>query len=136
VIATQDGGFLLAANTTENDGGDSPWPGSDFRLIKVGPDRQTQWEKYLLSSGDDGLQAVVATADGGYLVGGVSNSPVSGDKSEDSKELFDFDYWVVKVDRQGAKQWDKTLGGSGQDELMSILTTPDGGYLLGALQDQ
>lgn len=133
MIATYDGGFLLASNTTMFDGGDNPWPNSDLRLIKVGPDGLSQWEKYLRSSADDGLQAVVATADGGYLLGGVSNSPASGDKSEDSKG--DLDYWVIKVDSQGAKQWDKTLGGSRWDVLSAIVSTPDGGFLLGGYSE-
>ena len=41
------------------------------------------------------------------------------------------DYWIVKTDANGIKQWDKTFGGSGRDDLHSLQQTTDGGYILG-----
>src|SRR3712207_7713020 len=41
------------------------------------------------------------------------------------------DYWVVKVDGNGQKLWDKTIGGNGSDILTSLQQTSDGGYILG-----
>src|SRR5262249_39947143 len=40
-----------------------------------------------------------------------------------------FDAWVVKVDANGNKQWDKAYGGSRDDEFKEIVKTNDGGYL-------
>jgi hypothetical protein len=54
---------------------------------------------------------------------------VSGEKSENNRGVVD--YWVVKIDKNGNKLWDNTLGGSGSDFLFSLLATLDGGYLLG-----
>ncbi|MBK7971100.1 MAG: hypothetical protein IPK08_20460 [Bacteroidetes bacterium] len=39
------------------------------------------------------------TADGGYIVGGISNSNISGDKTENC--LGGEDYWIVKTDSLG-----------------------------------
>ena len=66
--------------------------------------------------------------DGSYLLGGVSNSNASGDKSENSKG--DWDYWVVKIDADGNKVWDKDIGGYDADNLTSTILTPNGNYLL------
>ena len=41
------------------------------------------------------------------------------------------DYWLVKIDAAGNKLWDKTFGGTGVDDLRSIVPSADGGYLLG-----
>jgi len=43
------------------------------------------------------------TKDEGYLIGGWSNSNVSGDKSEESNGLGD--YWILKLDKIGNIQW-------------------------------
>lgn len=78
-------------------------------------------------SSGDGVVLVV-TADGGALIGTTSPSGAEGDKSEPSKGALD--YWIVKTDASGNKQWDRTFGGSAGDSLGDALQTPDGGYLL------
>ena len=78
------------------------------------------------------VTSVVAADDGGYLLSGISSSNISGDKSENSigDDDFETDYWVVKTDRLGKKEWDKTLGGLDFDNSASAVVTPAGGYLL------
>ena len=88
-----------------------------------------QWDKTFGGSSDDRLSSLQQTSDGGYFLGGYSRSGISGDKTEGSKGFYD--YWIVKVDASGNKQWNKTLGGSSPDELTSLQQTSDGGYLLG-----
>ena len=41
------------------------------------------------------------------------------DKSEDSRGLLD--YWVVKTDATGSVEWDKTVGGPGNDLLFALI---------------
>ncbi|MBL0050528.1 MAG: hypothetical protein IPP29_02890 [Bacteroidetes bacterium] len=62
-------------------------------------------------------------------MGGISSSNISGDKTENCNGCYD--YWVVKIDSLGAIQWQNTIGGSSDEELFSITTSPDGGYILG-----
>ncbi|MBK8415950.1 MAG: T9SS type A sorting domain-containing protein [Bacteroidetes bacterium] len=40
------------------------------------------------------------------------------------------DYWIVKIDSLGNKQWDRDFGGTSYEELDKISETSDGGYLL------
>ena len=40
------------------------------------------------------------------------------------------DYWVVKLDPAGNIDWQKSLGGSGDDIANSITQTSDGGYIV------
>jgi len=40
------------------------------------------------------------------------------------------DAWVVKLDRTGNKQWQKTFGGTGSEGSQSIIETSEGGYIM------
>jgi hypothetical protein len=62
------------------------------------------------------------------VLGGSSESYISGEKSEDARG--NADYWVVKLNADGSKTWDKTLGSTGYDLLTSLQQTKDGGYIL------
>ena len=41
------------------------------------------------------------------------------------------DYWIVKINNVGIIQWQKSLGGTGNDYAYSIQQTNDGGYIVG-----
>jgi hypothetical protein len=88
-----------------------------------------QWDKRFGGTDWDELWSIQQTTDGGYILGGYSNSGIGDDKTEDSRGIDD--YWVVKTDATGNKQWDKRFGGTDYDELLSIQQTKDGGYILG-----
>lgn len=87
-----------------------------------------QWSRTIGSSSYDALNNVMPTSDGGFIVGGISGAPVSGDITQSSKGGSD--YWIVKLSSDGVKQWDKTIGGNKEDVLRRVFQTPDGGYLL------
>ncbi|GHC42627.1 hypothetical protein [Ulvibacter litoralis] len=87
------------------------------------------WQKTIGGSGEDALFPSIKTSDNGYLIGGTSDSNISGDKEENTKGMGD--YWVVKLDASGVIEWQKTIGGSDQDFLYAIKETLDGGYILG-----
>ncbi len=78
-------------------------------------------------SGDDTLQAIVATSDGGYAVLGFSNS-TDGELS--AKKLPVNDYWLMKFDANDQLQWSKTYGGSKDDRGQSLVQTFNGGFAL------
>jgi hypothetical protein len=59
----------------------------------------------------------------------LNQNSISGDKTQAAKGGPD--YWVVKLDAAGNKQWDKTLGGNNLDFLSSLQQTQDGGYIIG-----
>ncbi|SDG36681.1 Por secretion system C-terminal sorting domain-containing protein [Dyadobacter soli] len=86
------------------------------------------WDKTIGGNGDEYQVKVIQTSDGGYMVAGSSPSNASGDKSENSKG--NLDYWIIKLNDSGVKQWDKTIGGNGADFLSDIRQTFDGGYIL------
>ena len=86
-----------------------------------------QWDKVLGGSGNDLLNDVRLTSDGGFIAAGYSDSPVGPGKAA---AYGDYDYWVVKCDASGNVQWERTFGGDKLDYLYSALPLRTGGYLL------
>jgi gliding motility-associated-like protein len=86
------------------------------------------WQWDLGGTGNDYLGAVFQTSDHGYFISGHSESGIGGDKTDASRGSNDF--WVLKADASRNVQWQKTIGGSGDDQLMSALQTSDGWFLL------
>ncbi|RTY86619.1 T9SS type B sorting domain-containing protein [Flavobacterium sp. GT3R68] len=128
---TQNGDYILGGYSSSAISGDkteSCRGMDDFWVVKLDANRNIIWDKTYGGSGVDRLEKVIETNDGGYLLGGFSDSNISGEKSENSKG--DLDMWIIKVDQSGNIMWQKTLGGSGLDWLDSMIKTPDGGYIL------
>ena len=91
--------------------------------------QEVKWLKSYGGYGSDFLYSVEQTADGGFILGGMSESNISGDKLENSNGGWDI--WIVKTDVSGTIQWQNTIGGSDYDEITSVQQTPDGGYIIG-----
>jgi hypothetical protein len=89
---------------------------------------QPEWQRVFGGDGWDQLFALEQTADGGYILGGFSSSQTNANKSGASYGFTD--YWVVKVDGQGNRQWDRTFGGGRDDYMHALRQTSDGGYIL------
>ena len=78
------------------------------------------------SSGDDYGYSSQQTLDGGYVMIGVSSS-TNGDVTSVHGAN---DIWVVKTNNTGIIEWQKTLGGSGNEAAYHIKQTRDGGYII------
>ena len=78
------------------------------------------WERVYGRNQGDVPRAFLHTQDGGYLLTGGT---------EPEQNNTGFRVWVLKVGSLGKIQWQKTFG-SGIGE--SIVSTPDGGYLIAA----
>ena len=132
VIQTSDGGYALIGESKSNisyDKTENSRGSSDYWLVKLDSKGNIQWDKTIGGSGTEYIDHIVQTSDGGYILAGSSDSPISGDKSEDS--LGFVDYWVVKLDKNGKKVWDKTIGGSNYDWCSPVALTSDGGVIVG-----
>lgn len=71
---------------------------------------------------------VSKTNDGGYIVTGWSNSGISNDKTQSNRG--DDDFWILKLNSNFQKVWDKTLGGNRTDAALKFIENPDGSILL------
>jgi hypothetical protein len=114
VIQTQDGGYLIVEST-----GLSEVSFSDIYVLKLDKNGNKQWKKTFGGESSDWAYAVVQTQDGGYLIVGRTESFGA------SRDVY-----VLKLDKNGNKQWEKTFGGEGDDEAKAVIQTQDGGYLI------
>lgn len=131
-IPTPDYGFILAGSSISNKNGNKTEANKgdlDYWVWKMDEKGTPEWQKSYGGNGVDLLQSVQITSDGGFILAGTSSSDKSGDKKEKSKGKEDF--WIIKLDAKGGEIWQRTIGGSGQEKLLSIAQTIDGGYILG-----
>ncbi len=127
---TFEGGYIVAGSTNSEDGdvtGLHDFISPDYWVVKIDVTGIIQWQKCLGSTEDDEAADIIQTADSGYLVTGYVSwldGDVIGYHGGD-------DMWVVKLSKNGVKQWTKSLGGSDFDLGRSCVQTKDGGYLIG-----
>jgi len=129
---TADYGFILAGSSVSDKTGnktDDNHGDLDYWIWKMSEKGELDWQKSIGGNGFDLLQSIKNTSDGGFILAGTSSSGNSFQKKEDCKGITDF--WVIKLDASGTEQWQRTIGGNGQDELLCAFQTKDGGYILG-----
>ena len=127
IMQTFDGGFIVAGTTGSSDGDVTGFHGLyDYWVVKLDDTGGVQWQKTYGGSDDDELWQIVQTTDSGYIMTGYSYS-TDGDITSPHG---DYDAWIVKISNTGSIQWQRSLGGSGHDDLTSIRQTYDGGYIV------
>jgi hypothetical protein len=136
---TREGGLILAGNSFSPAGGSKNAPfiggdpshggGGDFWVVLVDTNGNKIWDKSYGGTSDDGCYAVQQTADGGFILGGWSESPPSGNKT--SPNYGSGDMWIVRLDAQGNVLWDRSFGGTNGEQANAVLQTSDGGFVLG-----
>jgi len=87
------------------------------------------WQRSYGGVNDDVPYSLRQTSDGGFILAGYSSSPVSGNKT--AAGFGNTDYYFVKLDAAGMRQWERCFGGTNQDVLFDACPASDGGFLLG-----
>jgi hypothetical protein len=131
ICKTKDGGLIAGGNSISNkkyEKSQNFRGEQDYWVVKTDSTGEIQWDKTMGGLGQENFKSVIQTFDGGYALIGESNSPISDEKSEDS--WGGGDYWLVKLDSIGNIEWDKTIGGSGEEVIDNVVQTKDSGYIL------
>lgn len=113
IVETKDGYMMLGYK------GDVEDSRSNIFLTKLNKDGTTAWEKLIGDQNKfEGGNSFVQTSDGGYAI--------TGNKTVNDAN----DVYVLKVDGNGNKQWEKTFGGDASDTSSKIRATKDGGFII------
>ncbi len=124
---TSDGGFIVAGETSSNDGDVSGNHGDyDCWVVKLSSSGNIEWQKCLGGTGKDRARSVQQTSDGGFVMAGATYSN-DGDVSGNHGG---YDFWVVKLNSLGNIEWQKCLGGTDGEYVHSIRQTSDGGFIV------
>jgi len=114
LVKTSDGGYAIAGGL------------SNFWLIKTDANGNKEWNQTYGGAGTDRAYSLVETSDGGFALAGSTWSFGAGKD----------DFWLVKTDRYGNLEWNRTYGGAGSDSASSLVVTSDGGFALAGGTDQ
>ena len=89
----------------------------DFYFVKINPDGDILWSKYLANAQTDRLNGITTTLDRGCAFVGDNG----------------YDIYYGKLDSAGNRQWSKRIVLSGNDDGLHIEQTNDGGYLISGI---
>jgi len=133
---TTDKGYIVGGYSDSPISGEKTEMGNgqlDCWILKLDSACNIVWQNTIGGSLND-VGGIEATSDGGYIIGGTSDSNISGDKTENNISPFN-DCWIIKLDSLGNIQRQNTIGGNRDDNLRSIHQTSDGGYIISTYSD-
>ena len=134
LIQTSDNGYAVIGKSKSNDLEVSENAGfDDFWVSKLDSSGTIIWEYSFGFAGSDTPYSIIQTNDGGYLLSGVldvSASNGQGDRNSILSRHAGGDYWVIKLNASGVKQWSNYYGGSFTDTAYDAIQTEDDGYII------
>ncbi|MFM7054121.1 MAG: T9SS type A sorting domain-containing protein, partial [Bacteroidota bacterium] len=136
LINSGDGNIFLIGTTNSSLTGnvsDTSNGGNDIWVVKMDYSGNIIWDKLYGGALGDGSNSSYLTDDNGLIICGTTGSPISGDVSENPKGASDF--WLLKLDSLGNKQWDKRYGGTNFSRGMWVRPSLDGGYWVAGTTD-
>jgi hypothetical protein len=136
VLALRDGGFLLIGGSASEPGGTrtaAQIGGFDGWVTRLDAGGNPLWDRAYGGLDADRLDHGVELPDGGFLLVGTSSS---GPGTAKEAPLFGAsDAWVVRVDAQGHRLWDRSYGGGFAEEFHVVLADEDGGFVAAGWSD-
>ena len=114
VEQTSDQGYIIAGSTRSFGAGEY-----DVYLIKTDSLGDTLWTKVYGGTDWDKAQSVQQTQDGGYIIGGWTQSFGNGVS----------DAYLIKTNASGDIVWTRTYGGTDGDDGQCVRQTSDSGYI-------
>jgi predicted secreted protein len=123
VEETADSGYVVGAWSSSFSG--PPSFLADAWVLKIDAKGDTLWTGVYGGIGSDQACRVQQTADGGYMIVGVTDSYGAGG----------FDAWLIKTSALGDTLWTRTYGGTGTDVGGFGQQAADGGYFFAGYTD-
>ena len=121
IVQTSDGGFVTVGVKYNPDNGSN-----DLWISSLNKYSTIQWQRLIGGKDDEIGYSLSPTQDGGFIVVGSGRS----DDVDGLKNHGGYDFWVMKLDKNGEVIWKTSLGGDKNDMAYDVKQTPDGGFVV------
>lgn len=130
VVVTPTGDLVIAGSTSSDDGDFEKMHrgGGDICVLKLTSNGNVIWKRTYGGSSMESCEMIAISKDGEYALAGFTNS-IDGDFTR-TDVPGGLDIYVLVIDASGNIVKKLTTGGSSSDDVRSIASTPDGGYLI------
>ena len=134
VSQLSDGSYIVGGTSFSSASGNKTEVligGSDLWIVKLDISGNLVWQNTIGGADLDGLNAIRATQDNGFIIGGFSWSDISGDKVENKIIGGVEDAWIMKLNSEGEIVWQNAIGGNNNDFCINIEQCFDGTFIAG-----
>jgi hypothetical protein len=114
---TFDGGVVIVGNTSSNN--------KDLYVAKTDKWGNLEWGKNFGGDKYDAGRSIKQTSDSGYIAVGNTSSYTSTYNNPGASDI-----WVLRLDKQGNKLWEKAIGKSNWDYANQVIQCNDGGFVV------
>ncbi len=143
VAVTSDGGVIaggyfesssirVGEYTLTNSGG------YDGMIIKYSAEGEVEWAKRVGGSSEEQITALTLTSDEGVIAGGyfkgasiqVGEYTLTNNYNSDEYDYYS-DGMMIKYSAKGEVEWARNVGGNNNDQITTVISTIDEGYIVG-----
>lgn len=131
---TADHGFILAGASASGANGNKTTTklggigNDDIWLVRLDANGNQIWDASFGGTGVDQAHRILELRTGGFLIGSDTDSGISGNKTNVS--FGGSDYWIIRIDANGQRIWDRVFGGNSTEYLYDMIQTADDGFIL------
>lgn len=115
VKQTLDKGYIITGSTSSFGQGNT-----DVYLLKLDSMGHVKFQTSFGGYNNDIGKSIIALPDSGFIMVGYTSSTGIGG----------YDVFLIKADKNGTLEWQKTIGGADWDFAHSIKQTSDGGFII------
>jgi len=113
IIQLQSGDYIATGCSLQEEN-------TDALVMHIDKDGTLKWSNLFGGEQYDRLYSVMENTEGSLVLVGYTESIGKGDA----------DGWMIKLSKDGNKEWDNTFGGKEDDRFYSIIRTDDKGYAM------
>lgn len=135
ILYNDSNGYYLIGTSTSGISGNKSVASkgsTDIWVIKIDSSGNILWQKDIGGNSLDYIYTAKLVSNG-IVVGAGTLTGINGDKTESNKGSFDG--WVFKLNHFGDIQWQKSIGGTNDERIYSMLPVSNGGLILGCFSN-
>ena len=115
VIELEDGSLVMAGFSTSNTNSSK-----DLLIMRTDSEGNIEWQSLYGDTRDEIANSISSASDGGFIIAGEITNENTGNSS----------CYLLKVNNNGEFEWDRSFGGSLNDQGFFLISANDGGFVI------